>query len=100
MRPTVGNQPSRTAKMYFRITARKKIGIEIPINDPIRLRLSKIPPCLFAARNPSGKPMPIATIIAATASSIVAGKRFPISDVIVRCDAMLVPRSPSSVVFR
>ena len=31
--PTVGSSPSRTAKMYLRISARKKIGIEIPSSE-------------------------------------------------------------------
>jgi len=78
--------------------ARKKIGIEIPISEPTRLRWSKTPPYRFAAKKPSGRPMPTAKIIAAKASSIVAGKRRLISEVTVRRDEMLVPRSPSTTV--
>ena len=44
--------------------------------------------------------MPMAKIIAATANSIVAGKRRLISDTTVRRVVMLVPRSPWAVTFR
>jgi hypothetical protein len=44
IRPTVGNQPSLTAKTYLRMIARKKIGIEIPRSDVIRLAWSIQPP--------------------------------------------------------
>jgi len=44
IRPTVGNQPSLTAKMYLRMIARKKIGIEIPISDKNKDAWSKNPP--------------------------------------------------------
>ena len=37
----LGNQPSRTEKMYLRMIARKKTGIEIPISDKKRLEWSK-----------------------------------------------------------
>ena len=40
IRPTVGSQPSLTAKMYLRMIARKKIGIEIPSSDANRLKWS------------------------------------------------------------
>jgi len=40
IRPTLGNQPSRMAKMYLRMIARKKIGIEIPISEATRLAWS------------------------------------------------------------
>ncbi len=33
IRPTVGNQPSFTAKMYLRMIASTKIGIEIPSSE-------------------------------------------------------------------
>ena len=36
-RPTEGSHPSLTEKMYLRMIARKKIGIEIPISETIRL---------------------------------------------------------------
>ena len=47
-----------TEKTYLRITARKKIGIEIPISDPTSDKWSKTEPYHLAARNPSGKPTP------------------------------------------
>ena len=40
MRPTVGSHPSRTAKTYLRMIARKKIGIEMPSSDAARLAWS------------------------------------------------------------
>ena len=43
-RPMLGNQPSLTAKIHFRISPRKKIGIEIPISEPTRLTWSKMLP--------------------------------------------------------
>ncbi len=45
----LGNQPSLTEKMYLRMIARKKIGIEIPISDPTKLAWSNVLPCRFAA---------------------------------------------------
>ena len=42
-RPTLGSQPSLTAKMYLRISARKKIGIEIPISDSDQARVVEQP---------------------------------------------------------
>ena len=39
-RPTVGNQPSCTAKTYLSRIARKKIGIETPSSETNRLALS------------------------------------------------------------
>ncbi len=71
----LGSQPSRTEKMYLRMIARKKIGIEIPISDAARPAWSTPDRYLFAERKPSGTPTPIAKIIAARASSMVAGKR-------------------------
>ena len=88
----LGNQPSRTEKMYLRISPRKKIGIEIPISDASRLPWSKAEPYRFAARKPSGTPKTTAKIIAPSASSTVAGKRILISSVTGRKDLMLVPR--------
>ena len=75
IRPTVGNQPSCTAKTYLRMIARKKTGIEMPSSDATRLKWSKKPPWRLAAKKPSGIPTTIAKSIAATASSTVAGKR-------------------------
>src|SRR5215208_1081812 len=98
--PMLGSNPNLTAKTYLRITARKKIGIEIPISEMNRLRWSNQLPCHFAAKNPRGIPTPNATIIAARASWTVAGKRWPISLLTDRRDAMLTPRSPWTVVFR
>ncbi len=100
MRPTVGSRPQRTPKRYLRMIARKKIGIEIPISEPTRLRWSKSFPCLFAARKPRGMPSVPATSIAATASSNVAGNRCLISYQICRCEATEVPRSRCTTVFR
>ena len=74
-RPTDGSHPSRTAKMYLRMMARKKIGIEIPISDATRLVWSIHVPYCFAAMNPSGIPKMVAKSIAPTASSTVAGNR-------------------------
>ena len=74
-RPTLGSQPSLTEKMYLRINPRKKIGIEIPIRETTRLLRSNHEPYFFAAKKPSGTPRTSANIIAASASSIVAGKR-------------------------
>ena len=76
-RPTLGSQCSLTAKTYFRIRPRKKIGIEIPISDANRLALSNQLPYFLAAKKPSGRPTTIAKNIAASASSTVAGKRWP-----------------------
>src|SRR5690242_4864963 len=95
----VGNQPRRTAKMYLRMIARKKTGIEIPISEANRDKWSNHDPYRFAARNPSGIPKQPAKIIAATASSTVAGKRSEISEVTVRRSELLTPRSPERVVF-
>src|SRR5437763_1968461 len=61
IRPTLGSHASRTAKMYLRMIARKKIGIDIPSRDATRLRWSKSPPWRFAARKPSGTPRRIGT---------------------------------------
>ena len=61
--------------MYLRMIARKKIGIEIPSNDASRLVWSIQLPCRLAAMNPSGTPSTNEKIIAAKASSSVAGKR-------------------------
>ena len=77
--PTVGSQPSRTAKMYLRISARKKIGIEIPSNETPSETWSNEPSRCLAAKNPSGMPIRIENSAAATDSSTVAGKRWPIS---------------------
>ena len=77
--PTVGSQPSRTAKMYLRISARKKIGIEIPKSETPSETWSNSLPCFLAAKNPSGIPIRIEKSAAATDSSTVAGKRCPIS---------------------
>ena len=96
----LGSQPSRTEKMYLRMIARKKIGIEIPISEPTRLEWSNELPCRFAAKKPSGMPSTSAKIIAASASSTVAGKRSRISVVTGRRDVMLVPRLPVAVVRR
>src|SRR5215210_5149212 len=98
--PMLGSRPYLTANTYLRITARKKIGIETPIREMNRLRWSNQLPCHLAAKNPRGIPNPIATIIAAIASWTVAGKRWPISLLTERRDAMLTPRSPCAVVFR
>ena len=100
IRPTLGSQASRTAKMYLRMMARKKIGIEIPISDATRLMWSKSPPCRLAAMKPSGTPARTANSIAASASSTVAGKRCLISAVTRRREATLTPRSPWTVVLR
>ena len=43
IRPTLGNQPSRTEKTYLRIRARKKIGVEIPMREMTRLVWSTAP---------------------------------------------------------
>ena len=43
IRPTVGNQPSFTAKMYLRMIARKKIGIEMPSSETTRLDVVERP---------------------------------------------------------
>ena len=43
IRPTLGNQPSFTEKMYFRISARKKMGVEIPTSETTRLVWSSTP---------------------------------------------------------
>ena len=96
----LGSQPSLTEKMYFRITARKKIGIEMPISEPTSDKWSNTDPYHFAARNPSGRPTPSAKIIATMASWRVAGKRCLISLMTERLEAMLCPRSPDAVVFR
>ena len=80
--------------------ARKKTGIEIPISDKKRLAWSTGDRYRFAAKNPSGSPKTSAKIIAASASSTVAGNRSLISVVTGRCDVTLVPRSPDAVVFR
>jgi hypothetical protein len=89
----LGNQPRRTAKMYLRISPRKKIGIEIPISEATRLMWSKTLPYLLAARKPNGIPSTIAKNIAESASSTVAGKRCFSSYTTVRRLLMLVPRS-------
>ena len=100
MRPTVGNQPSFTAKTYLRMIARKKIGIEIPSSETTRLAWSIADPCFFAARKPSGIPIKIEKNIAARASSIVAGN-FCFSSSTTGCRvAMLSPRSPLTTVPR
>ncbi len=75
----LGSHPSRTAKTYLRISPRKKIGIEIPIRDATRLARSNHDPYRFADQKPSGIPIASAKAIAASASSTVAGKRWPIS---------------------
>jgi hypothetical protein len=49
-RPTLGKSCQRIEKKYLRMMARKKIGIEIPSNDPINVPLSSIPPWRFAAK--------------------------------------------------
>ena len=77
VRPTEGNHPSFTEKMYLRMIARKKIGIEIPIRDATRLVWSIHVPYCFAAMKPKGMPKTIAKSIAPTASSTVAGNRSP-----------------------
>ena len=86
--------------MYLRMIARKKIGMEIPMSEATRLAWSKALPYRFAAKNPSGTPKLTAKIIAATASSTVAGNRALISATTVRREATLTPRSPLAVVFR
>ena len=55
-RPTLGSQPSSTAKAHLRMIARKKIGIETPISETKRLAWSTELPWRFAATNPSGMP--------------------------------------------
>ena len=57
-------------------------------------------PYRFAARNPSGIPNATANTIAASASSIVAGKRCANSYVTVRVVMMLLPKSPCAVCCR
>ena len=99
VRPTDGSHPSRTAKMYLRMIARKKIGIEIPINDAKRLVWSIQVPYFFAAMNPSGIPKMVAKSIAPTASSTVAGNRSLSSSITGTRVCELVPRSPSAVCF-
>ena len=49
-RPTLGSTCHLIAKRYLRMIARKKIGIEIPSNDPTSVALSKTPPWRFAAK--------------------------------------------------
>ena len=86
--------------MYLRMIARKKIGIEIPIREPTKLAWSNgAPVAVSRRRSRAGCPGADAKIIAANASSTVAGKRSLISVVTGRREAMLMPRSPEAVVF-
>jgi hypothetical protein len=99
IRPTLGNQPSRTAKRYLSRIARKKIGIETPISERNRLLWSNTPPFHFAAKKPSGIPKRIEKNIAARPSSTVAGNLSLISSVTKRCVAELTPKSSLAVVW-
>ena len=59
--PTVGSHPSSTAKMYLRIRARKKIGIEIPSSETPSEMWSNIVMWRLAAKKPRGMPTRTAT---------------------------------------
>ena len=74
----LGSQPSRTEKMYLRIRPRKKIGIEMPMSDATRLPWSNraVP---LRREEPERDTEKVAKSIAVSASSTVAGKRWPIS---------------------
>ncbi len=98
--PTVGSQPSCTAKMYLRIRARKKIGIEMPSSETPSEMWSNIVICRLAAKKPSGIPIRIEKNAAATASSTVAGKRWPISVSTGTRVVIEVPRWSWAVSFR
>ena len=96
----LGSQPSLTEKMYFRISARKKIGIEIPISETTSVAWSNGRPCYLAARNPSGMPTPSAKIIATMRE--LERRREALPDLVVteRRVAMLVPEiARARVVF-
>ena len=86
--------------MYLRMMPSTKIGIEMPRSEPTRLDWSNKEPYFLAAMKPSGIPSAIAKIIAPSASSIVAGKRWPISQVTERKLLVLVPRLPWRRSFR
>ena len=88
-----GSQWSQTPKTYARSRPRKKIGIEMPRSESTVATLSNSEPWRFAAATPSGIPKPIATIIAATVSSTVAGKRVM---KLVATDTRLVAEVPKS----
>jgi hypothetical protein len=96
----VGSQPSSTENTYLSRIARKKIGIDIPRRDTTRLPWSIAVPWRLAAMKPSGTPRTIEKIIAATASSTVAGKRCFSSSITGRRLVIESPKSNEIEFFR
>ena len=74
-RPDTGSQPSSTAKMIARSGPSQKFGTETPASERVIAAWSTAVPRRTAAMIPSGIANAIATIIAAAASSMVAGIR-------------------------
>ena len=74
-RPFDGSQPSITANTMMSIRPTQNVGSEKPRIDPAMIVLPAKPFGLRPAHRPSGMPKVIASSIAATASSSVAGIR-------------------------
>ena len=79
MRPPDGRRCRNPLKNMMNRMPSQKIGIETPTRANSVLAASKTEFFFTAAKTPSRIPMMDAKMIAARASSIVAGKRAPIS---------------------
>ena len=99
-RPETGSQPSSTAKTMASTGPSQKFGIEIPVNARVVATWSTIVPRPTAAMIPSGIDTPIATSIAAAASSSVAGSRSTMARVTGSLVRNEVPRSPRAALQR
>jgi hypothetical protein len=100
MRPESGRIGQLMAKMYFSIRPRKKIGILMPMSATTVPAESTQDPARLAVSIPSGMPMRMANSMAATVSSIVAGKRCRKSSVTSRPVMKLVPKSSRTMPAR
>ncbi|MCY1541924.1 hypothetical protein D9M68_776400 [compost metagenome] len=75
-RPLAGSQPSETLKVMISIRAIQNVGSEKPTMLPAMIILENLPSGYRPAYRPSGRPTTTASIMAAMASSKVAGRRW------------------------
>jgi hypothetical protein len=92
--PRDGRTLRLIANTESRIIPSQKSGIASPMLEKVVMMRSAHPPCLTAARMPSGTPMRIVSTRAPSASDRVTGKRCRIDCMTVSWSKNDVPRSP------
>src|SRR5437773_3235333 len=93
-RPEVGSQPSHTENTRMSISPTQKVGSENPRIEPAMMVLPAADRGARPAQSPRGIPSRTAIIIAALASSSVAGMRSRIRPIAGTLKAKDLPRSP------